>query len=261
MKEEFNIFCYVIGAIIYILTTIHGWNSIYHNDLLHNNITIQVRNNDTTIISEKLFINNTVIYYGTILGTVIMIYVCFINNLCRRYYLLWFSYAWCSLTFFKILLTFHWTSNRFDSTDGYTNIIIIPDDSYLEFVNNILIKSIIYIPICLYSYFICRHSLNFILMNNIHINDPKRYPHKCDEILQASIYDMYEIFLIPVMHTCYILFMITIICCICMENNEVGHFETNSHSPDNTSQIIEKEVGFMKLETLYEKQNIFDRMV
>ena len=260
MKEEFNIVCYIIGAITYVLTTIHGWNSIYHTDLMYNNITIQVTNNDTTIISEKLLVDNTFVYYGAILGTIIIMYVCFINNLCRRYYLLWFSYAWCSLVFLKIMLIFHWTTHRFDSNDGYANVVPIPDDSYLEYVNNILIKSIIYIPICLYSYFICRHFVNYIRMNNIHINVPKRYPHKCDEIFQASMYDMYEIFLIPVMHTCYVLFIIVIICCVCMDNNEVGHFETNYNASEN-SQIIEKEIGFMKLETLYEKQNIFDRMI
>ena len=98
-------------------------------------------------------------------------------------------------------------------------------------------------------------------MKNIHINDPKRYPHKCDQIFQASMYDMYEIFLTPSMHTCYVLFIIIIICCICIDNNDVGHFETNSHTLDNNSQIVEKNIGFMKFETLNEKQNIFDRMI
>ena len=218
----------------------------------------QVKYNETISINDKLFINNTAIHYCSMLCTCIMIYLCFINSLCRRYYFLWFSYVWSSLLFFKILLFFYWSDNRFESTDGYGDVVTVPDDSYLEYTNNILVKSIIYIPSFLFSCFICRHVINFIYLNNIHIQNPKRYPHKCDDILYASMYDMYEIFFTPVMHTCYVLFIILFICCICIDDNSTSHFET-SHSENNL--IIEKDIGFMKLETLYEKQSVFDRMV
>ncbi len=91
-------------------------------------------------------------------------------------------------------------------TYGYTICILC------EWWDPILLISV---PSLFFTFFLCRNSYNFCTSYNIHLNVPARYPLKKYHIFQATLLDMYELFMIPVIHIfSLILFILCTMCSI-----------------------------------------------
>jgi len=237
MNDLYDCFLLIIICVCTILYCILGWNEIVYNDVITNNMTLYVENNQTLFyVEDGLKFNETVFIFVTPFVLILFWHWCYFNKFCFRYYTLPVSYICVIMVVYKCLLSLYWCEDRFDNKS-------VPNDSYLIQINTILNTSIITIFGTYLFAFIYRHIHNYCLSINIHLGKKYRYPLKCENILHGVCLDIYEFFIIPFIHV----FVLLCLCCLCLSDSQDGHFEN--------------EMNVICFEKNEPKINYFDRMV